>query len=355
LVGGLLLAASALTPVAASATPGGFGRQIMRDIQDRGGQDRGGQDRGQRGDQRGRPQNDGGQQARPDRPQREPRQWQPRADQGDQGQAQPRREWRRGPTMERGPDRGPNPRWQRDGNDAPARNWNRGDWNRGGWNRGNRDGNAPPPPPPQQGVDARPGDSRDWGDRGWRGRRGDGGYRPVNPGGVPSSDWRRDDRRGDRNWDRDNDGRWDRGDRYDRRDDQRWDRRDDRRWDRSDRYGRHDRGWNRGYDRGGHRGWDRGWHRNNRYDWRGHRSRYSNLYRWPTYYSPYRDWRYRSIGIGFSLRPLFYSERYWINDPWQYRLPEVYGPYRWVRYYDDALLVDIYSGEVVDVINNFFW
>ena len=34
---------------------------------------------------------------------------------------------------------------------------------------------------------------------------------------------------------------------------------------------------------------------------------------------------------------------------------EFYGPYRWVRYYDDAVLVDIYSGEVVDVINNFFW
>ena len=31
------------------------------------------------------------------------------------------------------------------------------------------------------------------------------------------------------------------------------------------------------------------------------------------------------------------------------------GPYRWVRYYDDALLVDIYSGEVVDVIYDFFW
>lgn len=52
---------------------------------------------------------------------------------------------------------------------------------------------------------------------------------------------------------------------------------------------------------------------------------------------------------------MFYSSRYWIDDPWQYRLPDVYGPYRWVRYYDDALLVDVYSGEVVDVIHDFFW
>jgi hypothetical protein len=36
-------------------------------------------------------------------------------------------------------------------------------------------------------------------------------------------------------------------------------------------------------------------------------------------------------------------------------LPPAYGPYRWVRYYDDVLLVDIRSGYVVDMINNFFW
>jgi hypothetical protein len=52
---------------------------------------------------------------------------------------------------------------------------------------------------------------------------------------------------------------------------------------------------------------------------------------------------------------MFYGSNYWINDPWQYRLPPVYGPYRWVRYYDDVLLVDVYSGEVVDVIYDFFW
>ena len=64
---------------------------------------------------------------------------------------------------------------------------------------------------------------------------------------------------------------------------------------------------------------------------------------------------YKGKPIFYSLGSLFFGSRYWINDPWQYRLPEVYGPYRWVRYYDDALLVDIYSGEVVDVIYDFFW
>jgi len=27
----------------------------------------------------------------------------------------------------------------------------------------------------------------------------------------------------------------------------------------------------------------------------------------------------------------------------------------WVRYWDDAVLVDTFTGEVIDVIHNFFW
>ncbi|MCP5397341.1 MAG: RcnB family protein [Sphingomonadaceae bacterium] len=79
------------------------------------------------------------------------------------------------------------------------------------------------------------------------------------------------------------------------------------------------------------------------------------MYRLGRYYAPYRDYYYSRISIGFYLDSLFYSNRYWVSDPWQYRLPPVYGPYRWVRYYDDVMLVDIYSGEVVDVIYDFFW
>ncbi|MFC0590715.1 RcnB family protein [Novosphingobium aquiterrae] len=104
-----------------------------------------------------------------------------------------------------------------------------------------------------------------------------------------------------------------------------------------------------------HRSWDRRWRDNNRYDWNRYRSSNPSIFRWGTYYSPYRNYSYRRLSIGFYLDSLFYSQRYWINDPYQYRLPDVYGPYRWVRYYDDALLVNIYDGEVVDVINNFFW
>ena len=79
------------------------------------------------------------------------------------------------------------------------------------------------------------------------------------------------------------------------------------------------------------------------------------MYRPGPYYAPYRSHRYSRLSIGFYLDSLFFQPRFFITDPWAYRLPPVYGPYQWVRYYDDVLLVDIYTGEVVDVINDFFW
>lgn len=101
--------------------------------------------------------------------------------------------------------------------------------------------------------------------------------------------------------------------------------------------------------------WSRDWRRDNRYNWYGYRNTNRNVYRIGRYYAPYQNYTYRRLNIGFHLQPRFYGNSYWINSPWQYRLPEADGPYRWVRYYDDALLVDIYSGEVVDVIHDFFW
>jgi hypothetical protein len=112
---------------------------------------------------------------------------------------------------------------------------------------------------------------------------------------------------------------------------------------------------NRHWDGDRRHRWSHDWRRDNRYNWYQYRNHNRHVFRLGHYYSPYRNWSYRRLHIGFSLQPLFYSSNYWIDDPWRYRLPEVYGPYRWVRYYDDALLVDVYSGEVVDVIYDFFW
>jgi Ni/Co efflux regulator RcnB len=101
--------------------------------------------------------------------------------------------------------------------------------------------------------------------------------------------------------------------------------------------------------------WDNSWRNDRRYDWRGHRSRYRDHYRHGRYYAPHHRHRYSRFSIGFYIGNAFYHDRYWLNDPWSYRLPEAYGPYRWVRYYDDVLLIDIRNGYVVDVIHDFFW
>lgn len=144
--------------------------------------------------------------------------------------------------------------------------------------------------------------------------------------------WQRDGNRdGQRNWQREGN-----------RDGQRnWQREGNRDWQRD------------GQRSGGN--WARTWRNDNRYDWRDWRSSHRETFRMPRYYAPYRDWSYRRLSIGFFLEPLFFSENYWIDDPYMYRLPPAYGPFRWVRYYDDALLVNIYTGEVEDVLYDFFW
>lgn len=100
--------------------------------------------------------------------------------------------------------------------------------------------------------------------------------------------------------------------------------------------------------------WSNQWRTDRRYDWRRHRDSHRSLYRLGSYRDPYGS-RYRRFTIGFSLFPSYYQSNYWLDDPFMYRLPRAYGPYRWVRYYGDALLVNIYSGQVVDVVHGVFW
>lgn len=102
--------------------------------------------------------------------------------------------------------------------------------------------------------------------------------------------------------------------------------------------------------------WRGDWRGDRRYDWHGYRDQNRRLFRAPRY-APPRGYGlgYRAFSIGGRLDPFFYAPDYWISDPFEYRLPPVYGPYRWVRYYDDVLLVDLETGEVVDVIRDFFW
>jgi hypothetical protein len=102
------------------------------------------------------------------------------------------------------------------------------------------------------------------------------------------------------------------------------------------------------------RRWSGSWRNDRRYDWNRYRDRHRSIFRLGFYFDPYGS-SYRRHSIGWSMWPNYYQSNYWLDDPWMYRLPPAYGPYRWVRYWDDALLVNIYTGEVVDVIHSFFW
>ncbi len=178
-------------------------------------------------------------------------------------------------------------------------------------------------------------------------------------------DWRRDDRQP---------GRWRGQPRPEGQwRDQQW-RRDqgpDRRWRDDERRRREDRDrWRRNYGdwrdqdnqaygfaerRNWANQWDRGWRRDRRYDWLGWRSLNRGAYHLPRYYGPQGGYGYERFSSGVILEPMLFGRSYWLTDPYAYRLPPTYGPYRWVRYYNDAVLVDTRSGLVVDIVYDIFW
>ena len=145
---------------------------------------------------------------------------------------------------------------------------------------------------------------------------------------VASAQDRRDDRR-DARQDRRGDRRDYRRDRRDDRRDYRRDRRDDRRDHRAER----------------HRNWGPN-------DWRSYRNHNRRQFARGNWRAPFR---YRSFRPGVRIAPSYFGTRFVIGDPWRYRLPPVRGSQRYVRHYDDLLLIDARRGIVLRVYRNFFW
>jgi hypothetical protein len=259
-------------------------------------------------------------------------------------------------------------RVQRDGDAGRPR----GDWSQR--NGGQRDGGggrdwsrrdapdrtAPPAPSaPQAPQPAQTVERRGWdrGDRGagYQGRQTTDPRADRRTDGVRTDAGRTGDRRdGDRrDWDHRDDHRGD-GDRRD------WDRRDgdhrdgDRRdWDR--RGDNDHRDWSRRDD--DRRRWDRhDWN----HDWpHWERGRYPTVYFSHSRY--HHTWRrppgfyVRFWSFGDFLPRGWYGPDYWIIDPWAYDLPLPPPGFDWVRVGDDALLVDQFTGRVVQVVRDIFW
>ena len=87
-------------------------------------------------------------------------------------------------------------------------------------------------------------------------------------------------------------------------------------------------------------------------DWRSWRNSNRGVYSRGNWRAPFR---YNAFRAGVRIAPSYYGSSYWINDPWRYRLPAAGYGQRWVRHYDDLLLVDTRRGIVIRVINNFSW
>ncbi|PTQ10803.1 hypothetical protein CLG96_10400 [Sphingomonas oleivorans] len=91
-----------------------------------------------------------------------------------------------------------------------------------------------------------------------------------------------------------------------------------------------------------------------REDWRDYRRSHREVYRRPAYAGP-RGYSYRRVVVGHRFAPVYYAPRYVIADPRRYRLPHPVGANRWVRYGNDAVLVDARTGRVRAVHYGFFW
>jgi Ni/Co efflux regulator RcnB len=91
-----------------------------------------------------------------------------------------------------------------------------------------------------------------------------------------------------------------------------------------------------------------------REDWRDYREAHRDVYRRPVYVGP-RGYGYRPVTIGFRFAPEYYSARYYISDPWRYRLAPATGYNRWIQYGRDVILVNTRTGRVIEINRDFFW
>ena len=99
--------------------------------------------------------------------------------------------------------------------------------------------------------------------------------------------------------------------------------------------------------------WNTNWRNDSRYDWRRFRDHHRSRFHLGFFIDPF-GWGYQPFDIGYRLWPAYYGDQYLI-DPGYYGLPYPPPGTVWIRYFNDALLVDTYTGTIVDLIPGFFW
>lgn len=131
------------------------------------------------------------------------------------------------------------------------------------------------------------------------------------------------------------------------RQEQRQDRRDDRReWRQDNRDDKREWRQDNREDR-------REWRQDNREDWQRYRDSNRDHYRRGNWRAPFR---YRSFDVGVTVPRSYWGSRYYVDNYSYYRLPRpAYNYYRYVRHYDDLLLINTRNGRVIRVFRNFYW
>lgn len=80
----------------------------------------------------------------------------------------------------------------------------------------------------------------------------------------------------------------------------------------------------------------------------------THRFHWRPYVQPH-GWYYRRWVYGEFLPEVFWSEDYWIDSYWDFDLEDPpYDGAVWVRYGDDAILVDTDTGEIIQVVYDVF-
>jgi len=137
----------------------------------------------------------------------------------------------------------------------------------------------------------------------------------------------------------------------------------DRDWHREgDRRGgdHRDGGYRDGDHRDGYRGgpvnggWNNGWRNDNRFRWEDYRRDNRAIFALPRFLAP-RGYAYRRWEIGVNLPTIFFGPRYWISNPYAYRLPPAPFGTHWIRHFSDALLVQNRTGRVIDAVYGIFY
>ncbi|HYV87718.1 MAG TPA: RcnB family protein, partial [Candidatus Polarisedimenticolia bacterium] len=77
-------------------------------------------------------------------------------------------------------------------------------------------------------------------------------------------------------------------------------------------------------------------------------------YRWEPYIEP-QGWYYQRWTYGEILPGIFWSQQYWLPNYAEFGLLDPPYGYVWVRYGNDALLIDVESGQILSVEYGIFY